>query len=82
MRKRKAIHIKDRTVEDLIVGGFYFISFDGKKTHKVELLDINNVMKMGSVKIIDGKFKGNTHSLYLDEIRLTEESAKENIVTL
>ncbi len=82
MSKIKAVHIKDRTVENLIVGGVYYISFDGKKAYKVELLDINDTMKMGSIKVLNGKFKGKFHSLYLDEIRSTEEAACKNYVTL
>lgn len=81
MTKRKIIHIKDRTVDDLLVGGYYFISFDAIKTERVELLALDKERNLGSVKIIAGKNIGKTHALYLDEIRLTEESAKQNCVS-
>lgn len=81
MTKRKVIHIKDRIAEDLLVGEYYYISFGGKKTERVELLELDKERNLGSVKIISGKNIGKTHALYLDEIRSTEEAAKRNCVS-
>lgn len=82
MTKSKRIHYADRTVEELLVGENYYISWSGEKAIRVKVLEIDKTRNQAEVEILEGKKRGSTHGLFLDEIRSTPEDAKLNCVTL
>ncbi len=75
------VHFKKRTVENLIVGKRYFISWDGRKTEEVIVLrlPLKNEYPRVDIRIVK---TGTEHYLYADEIRESPISALFNRVTL
>lgn len=82
MTKTNGLHWKYRTVDDLHEGESGYISFDGKKVELVRILKIVTAQNFVEVEILKGKRKGHVHQLFPDEVRLKEEDAKVNCVTL
>ncbi|GMU94615.1 GIY-YIG nuclease family protein [Ignavibacterium album] len=79
-RAKFGIHWRNRTVDNLVIGGKYFISFDGKKVTKVILKEKSDISpKMVLVESLDGKL---AWSLYEDEVRDSKVAALFNYVTL
>ncbi|QKJ32219.1 hypothetical protein HQ865_21460 [Mucilaginibacter mali] len=79
---KKAIPLSydKRSIEKFSPGDAAWISWDGKKAIPVSVLEVDE--SHYSVKVESPrKMAGNTHSLFLDEVRSSPELACENLVT-
>jgi T5orf172 domain len=77
------VHSRDRVVEDLKIGGIYYISVDGINTIQVELVELEyfndpNKFDHAIVNEIRGR---QSWSLFPDEVRTTPIGALFNYVT-
>ena len=73
------IHWRDRTIDNLIVGNDYFISFDGRKVKKVTLEEICDIPPHRV--IVSSAKEKSSWILFDDEVRETEIAAIFNYVT-
>lgn len=74
------VHFSKRTVDNLKVGGKYYISWDSKKVHEVVVLKLPQEGEYPRVDIRILK-TGKEHYLFADEIRESPVSAIFNRVT-
>lgn len=81
MTKNNGLHWKYRTIDDLHEGDLAYVCFS-KDPIKVKVLRILKEPNVIDVEILEGKYKGNIHQLFPDEVRLKPEEAIINCVTL
>ena len=78
----KPLHFRGRVAEQLSVGASAWVSFDSKKALPVIVTEIDDrhySVRMERTSRVSRA--GNVHSLFLDEVRSTPESACINSVT-
>ena len=95
-KKVKSIHSKNRRPVDLIIGGYYYVSFGMNTATRCTLvaiekrpgsvdsitIDIPTKASRRGILTVGGKsYRGDRHSIFADEIGLTPEQAVIHTVT-